>query len=309
MLDCFNEYRGLDGYINLNKIEKNNIEGTFWIGKYKYWFEYRGKKYLFKEDFFDNHGLREVINEEMFKQLSLRNAKYDLAILDGKRGAITESFLEDDINYMRGTIFILKYGFEIDNCNTLENYLACLADKKFKGQPKHFVIDELLKWHIIDMLVSQYDRNIKNIGFFILPDKVITSPRFDSQASFLPKFTRVNMEEFIASNDKASYIRNNIELSYTGIRTKFTISSRIIRDSAMEEYWASQISSKVPLFIRERMGLMDPFITQAAGIDFTEIWKYIEFYGVKEPEIVKAFYQSLYDHNINEFERVKEKIL
>ena len=87
MLDNFNKYRNKNGYIDINNIPKEILDRkTFGSRKDKFWFNYEGNEYLFKPNMNQEEDVREILNEEMAKILDIENAKYDLAIFQGKKG-------------------------------------------------------------------------------------------------------------------------------------------------------------------------------------------------------------------------------
>ena len=122
VLEIFNKYRNKNGYINFNIVPKRAYESPY-VSIEAY--EIDDDIYFFRGEFWDGAGIRELINEEIAKQVDIENAEYDLAILNGKKGTITKRF----IGY--NEIFKEGYDILIDSSNkrtdnTLYNYLLFL---------------------------------------------------------------------------------------------------------------------------------------------------------------------------------------
>ena len=125
MIDKFNKYRKINGYIDLNTIPKEIIaKKVYGSRKDKFWFDYEGNEYLFKPNMNQEEDIREIINEELAKILEINNAEYDLEIH-----------------------------------NDIYTYIEALKKSGESSENIHNITEELLKRHILDNLFAQRDRN------------------------------------------------------------------------------------------------------------------------------------------------------
>ena len=152
MLDNFNKYRNKNGYIDINNIPKEVLDRkTYGSRKDKFWFNYEENEYLFKPNMNQEEDVREILNEEMAKILDIENAKYDLAIFQGKKGIISKNFILSNTHLLLGIQLLCKYNLGIHN--DIFTYMEAI---KKHGEPKEKVLivtEELLKRHILGYII------------------------------------------------------------------------------------------------------------------------------------------------------------
>ena len=301
MLDNFNKYRNKNGYIDINNIPKEILDRkTYGSRKDKFWFNYEENEYLFKPNMNQEEDVREILNEEMAKILDIENAKYDLAIFQGKKGVISKNFILSNTHLLLGIQVLCKYNLGIHN--DIFTYMEAI--KKY-GEPKEKVLivtEELLKRHILDILSAQRDRNIENIAFIESNNGIALAPRYDSAGSFLSICTPNKMLSFIMSQQKEEQIKK-----YNGIRTRLRVLPGSNNENSIDEFFSSINSKIMPDDLKQQLYNLNPFIEKALNINFTDIYNILREYNISLPNNYYNYYRKVYEYKVEEFQ--KKRIL
>ena len=301
VLEIFNKYRNKNGYINFNIVPKRAYESPY-VSIEAY--EIDDDIYFFRGEFWDGAGIRELINEEIAKQVDIENAEYDLAILNGKKGTITKRF----IGY--NEIFKEGYDILIDSSNkrtdnTLYNYLLFLKKEGVSNNRIQKICRGMLENYILDIFSLQEDRNLSNLGFLTKAKNIRLAPRFDNEMSFLQDKNGRRMWSFINSQNKKQYIieemptllnQNNpdvfrllsdIDLKDPNIDYWETISWDTIPQIKKEEMTkaVSLLNSRKTIqnvykMIQKEMQDLSQFIDKASKTNFTEIYYNLSQYNI-----------------------------
>ena len=329
MLDEFNRYRNKNGYIDLNIVPKmayespsNSIEA----------YEIDDDIYFFRDEFWYKAGIRELINEEIAKQVDIENAEYDLAILDGKEGTITKRF----IGY--NEIFKEGYDILIDSSNkrtdnTLYNYLLFLKKEGVSNNRIQKICRGMLENYILDIFTLQEDRNLSNLGFLTKAKNIRLAPRFDNEMSFLQNENGRRMWPFINSQNKKQYI---IEEMPALLKKSNPDVFRLLSDTDLKDpiidYWETISWDTIPQIKKEEMTKavsllnsrktiqnvykmiqkemqdLSQFIDKASKTNFTEIYYNLSQYNIGLSENEKEFFKLLYQTRVEMFFDQKSKI-
>lgn len=189
-----------DGYINLDSVkDKIEIKDEFKtdIKGYYYRFTIANKQgeYYFKECSYEE-AITELIVNEMLDILGIENVKYDMAILNGHRGVISESFRRPGFRYYTGKQLIdtylenlpveieenegtelgdiLKseydeYKNEFDGTFTKNNFELIIhaidyhtRNRDDKLDSRFKILDKLVTFHLADIMLLNQDRNRTN---------------------------------------------------------------------------------------------------------------------------------------------------
>ena len=329
MFDVFNKYRNNDGYIVLNKIPNNQVhERVKGFDAY----EVNGDIYLYKANIWTKPDIRELINEEIAKQAGCRNAEYDLAIYNGEKGLITKYFIKPNEEYLSGKELLYKASFD-NGDNTLYSYI--LALKKI-GIPQNIIeikTRELLEYHIVDIFTIQNDRHYGNIAFLKKDDTISLAPRFDNEDSLIAEITDTKRKEFNQSRYKMQIIRDELSfISKTKKTEVFRLLSPIIPADPIIDYWETISWETIPIvkrkeildkerslfpntytldtyeMIRRKMQTMDSYIAKASRVNFNEIYYIFNQYNIKLSDMLKNYYQELYETRVEMFFDQESKI-
>lgn len=150
----------LDDYQKLN----NYITGR----KEKVWLKKDGKKFLFKTGASNFEIFAEIISSELAQQCGFRTAFYDFAILDGKSGVITPSFLNMGDMIISGEKYLqnaseiaLQNNLYMDfRKNSIENILNAVALQE--NQNIDDIMSQLIRMWCFDLAIMESDRNKTN---------------------------------------------------------------------------------------------------------------------------------------------------
>ena len=191
----------IDGYMNLDSaIEKINIKDAFKTDIKGYYYRFsigdeNDNDYYFKECS-EEEAVAELLASEMLDILGIEHVKYDMAIINGRRGVISESFkrpgykyyagkkiiddylngLPDEIEKNSGTELgqILQneyddYKDELDEACTRNNFELIFHAVEYhtKGRKngkteKGKILDSLVTCHLADIILLNQDRNRSN---------------------------------------------------------------------------------------------------------------------------------------------------
>lgn len=322
MLEIFNKYRNKNGYINFNIVPKIAYESPYEsIEAY----EIDDDIYFFRDEFWDGAGIRELINEEIAKQVDIENAEYDLAILNEKKGTITKRF----IGY--NEIFKEGYDILIDSSNkrtdnTLYNYLLFLKKEGVSNNRIQKICRGMLENYILDIFSLQEDRNLSNLGFLTKAKNIRLAPRFDNEMSFLQDKNGRRMWSFINSQNKKQYI---IEEMPTLLNQNNPDVFRLLSDTDLKDpiidYWETISWDTIPQIKKEEMTKavsllnsrktiqnvykmiqnemqdLSQFIDKASKTNFTEIYYNLSQYNIGLSDQEKAFFKALYQTRVEMF--------
>lgn len=329
MMDEFNRYRNKNGYIDFNIVPKRAYESpSNRIEAY----EIDDDIYFFRGEFWYKSSIRELINEEIAKQVDIENAEYDLAILDGKEGTITKRF----IGY--NEIFKEGYDILIDSSNkrtdnTLYNYLLFLKKEGVSNNRIQKICRGMLENYILDIFSLQEDRNLSNLGFLEKAGNIRLAPRFDNEMSFLQNENGRRMWPFINSQNKKQYI---IEEMPTLLKQSNPDVFRLLSDTDLKDpiidYWETISWDTIPQIKKEEMTKaisllnsrktiqnvykmiqkemqdLSPFIDKASKTNFTEIYYNLSQYNIGLSDNKKEFFKLLYQTRVEMFFDQKQKI-
>lgn len=163
--------RDAQGRIILDEYKK--IDDHIIGRKEKIWLEKDDKKYLFKTGASNYEIYAEMIASEMAKQCGFRTAEYDLAILNGKTGIVTPSFLKRGDLIISGEDYLMyanniaiQNNFETNfKENSIENILNAIALQEAANNiDRNFdtIIGRLIEMWCFDIAIMESDRNKTN---------------------------------------------------------------------------------------------------------------------------------------------------
>lgn len=297
MIDKFNKYRKINGYIDLNTIPKEIIaKKVYGSRKDKFWFDYEGNEYLFKPNMNQEEDIREIINEELAKILEINNAEYDLGIFQGKKGVISKSFIKNKENLLLGLQILCKYNLGIHN--DIYTYIEALKKSGESSENIHNITEELFKRHILDILSAQRDRNNENIAFIESDNRITLAPRYDSAGSFLSICTPNKMNGFITSQSKEEFIKK-----YKGIRTKLRIIPGSMTENSIDEFFSSLNSEITSNDLKQQIYNLGSYIEDALNIDFNIIYNILREYNIYLSNNSYMYYRTVYEYKVEEFEK------
>lgn len=152
----------LDDFKKLN----NYIAGR----KEKIWLEYNDRKYLFKTGASNYEVYAEIIAAELAKQCGFKAAEYDVAVLDGKTGVITPSFLKNGDIIISGHQYLenakaiaIQNNIGMDfRENSVENILNALALQEVSDDAPEVILFRLIQMWCFDIAIMESDRNNTN---------------------------------------------------------------------------------------------------------------------------------------------------
>lgn len=241
-----------NGYIILDEIHQKLYKQDELQGKNpKEWLLFEETRALFKEvpegSFAD---YMELLIEELMKQGGLETAKYDLVILNGKRGVITPDFLKNGEALVLGKNFLgvtLGEVAEDHNENTIENIDHKLKSLDIWPAKRIKMIHDISLQFGIDCITLQPDRHWRNWGVIAINGQIDRiAPHFDGGYAMRSESRE---KKIIAYNTRANEISNinskrrffeeeiipknwkNITLRYTQSKTGYGM--RLFRE-AME---------------------------------------------------------------------------
>lgn len=211
--------RNSEGFIDLSLLIKEGkaINAIDFI--YKLYID--GKKYFYKESVLsDDFGLyNELIAEELAKDYQIPCAHYDLAILDGIKGVISEDIIENNKYYDVCTLFEDYSKYIGSDCNSLKNILSMLEIKYDDPKVIKRLMDQLFNIFIFDILIANGDRRKENLIIIENEDGINFSKLLDNEDMMsinsiyhqeyklvITDYDKKVVEEFVNSFDK-NYIK------------------------------------------------------------------------------------------------------
>ena len=172
------ELRDTNGFIDISNLKLNKLENHRNI----YNLDFNNKKYFFKTIFNISSIYNELIAEEIAKDYEIPSAHYDLAVLDGNIGVISENFLKDNETYTdMSSILKTIYNDPEDktNHNNLTDIWNALSlifkDEKIISD----LMEQIVNIFIFDILIANSDRHDENYGI-ITGTKTKMSPVYDN---------------------------------------------------------------------------------------------------------------------------------
>lgn len=298
MLNHFNKYRDKNGYIVLKQIKNlQKLDLPTYGSRFKIWLKIDGELYLFKEGNNDLENLKEIVNEELAKQFKIKNASYDLAILDGKPGLISPDFRQEK----EFIPFMFYYFRKPVISNDLVNFCNILNDMHINEEIIFKMASDLFRNHLLDIFTAQRDRNIENLGT-LNHDEL--SPRYDSAGSFLNVNSPGKINTFIQTPNKEHLFQK-----YKGYRTKFSLCPNTITENSIDVLLKlyTNIYSYDSKYLLSVLPLLNKEMAKIYLLDFRAIFNYLKDYNI----FIANYYQKLmvevYQAKIQEYER-KRKI-
>ena len=153
--------RDNDGFIEIDKLlnirwEKvNNRITKYYIGD---------KLYYYKKIKSVSNIYNELVAKEIANRLGIRCASYDLAVIDGFIGVISEDFNNNDTFIFMETILKKCYRDYTSKYNNLEDIWNALYLQLRHFKYVEYLMDELINIFLFDMIIANYDRHDKNYG-------------------------------------------------------------------------------------------------------------------------------------------------
>lgn len=151
-------------------------------------FNYNGKTYFYKYGKY-NDPYNELVAEELAKDFGIRCITYDLAILNGIKGVISENYKEQNANYILGERLLGNYYNDADGDLEKYNNLKAIQfalEYRYQNHPnKNQIISNLMRQvvdiFLFDIIVCQYDRNSKNWELVENGECISIGPLFDNE--------------------------------------------------------------------------------------------------------------------------------
>ena len=200
--------------------------------KDKFWLEKDGVRFLFKES---RPNTGEDWSEKLAGEISLlcniKAAKIELAICDGKRGTLSESFIDlsigEDLIHGNEILAGQVLGYERSkkfgqSDHTLENIYSAISNIFSDKADKTDILQQLASYMVLDALIGNVDRHHENWGLVGHPEtdqqgnRTYVAPTYD-HASCLGRellVTRIDrllaepegLEKYISKGKGAVYI-------------------------------------------------------------------------------------------------------
>lgn len=294
MIDYLNKYRNKSGYIELKQVKKlQKLDLPTYGSRFKIWLKIDDELYLFKEgnNYFEN--IKEIINEELAKQINIKNASYDLAILDGKLGTISPDFKQGK----EFIPFMFYYFRKPVISNDLVNFCNILNDMQIKEEIIFKMASDLFSNHLLDIFTAQRDRNIENLGTL---DHDELSPRYDSAGSFLTIDSPNKIDNFISSRDK-----DRLLYRYKGYRTKFSLCPKTLTENSLDVLLklSAQIYTYDSKYLSYVLSLLNKEMAKIYLLDFKAIFNYLKDYNIFIANYYQRLMKEVYKAKIQEYER------
>lgn len=167
-----------DGFIDISDLKFKKLSNF----RNVYTLEYNNKKYYFKTIYNIKTMYNELIAEEIANDYDIPHIHYDLAVLDGNIGVISEDFIKDNETFT-DMCSILKtiYNDPEDktNHNNLTDIWNALSiifnDEKIIAD----LMEQIVNIFIFDILIANSDRHDENYGL-ILGNNTRISPIYDN---------------------------------------------------------------------------------------------------------------------------------
>lgn len=241
-IDKLNNY---DKSIEVSMLEDNDINFNFIHNGITYYFKYDN----------DIDPYDELIAEELAQDFGIPHVKYDLAIYDSKEGVISESFKQDNINYITGEEILAKFYVEDNNTDAYNNLEAIwdAFEYRYRDYPnKKDIIEKLMRRlvHIFlfDIITCQSDRHPNNWQVMESEDDVDITQIFDNErilgARGLTNICSLTVEEKMFGN------------LYDNLRLFFGVSS---------EEFCNIIKDKIWIISKENLNLIFKRIEEKTG--------------------------------------------
>lgn len=295
MLQTFDIYRNQKGYINLDKIKKEELSRqTYGSRLNKQWFSIENEEYLFKGNNGELEDIKQILDECLAKILQIDSVESDLAIYHGQKGTISKDFIGKK-KYL--TMLHLLCEFNSVH-NDICTYIEALKARKKDEKEIMFCIKVWMENHLLDIFTCQRDRNIKNIALLEENGILIPAPRYDSAANFLTIVKPNKIKNFMLEKDKNSLIEK-----YRGVRTKQRITSGDIRENAIDELLKIQfgLQTDIPELLGRELGNTDAFLAELTRVDFNEIYSFLAWHNIKLNELYKEYFKTVFQYKIMEY--------
>ncbi len=165
-------------------IESNQIIDDEQLGsKTKFWFERKGKKWLFKEarviqlpagDVVTGEDWTEKVAAEIAYVIGFNAAKVELAEYQGRRGSASLSFITShNIHLEHGNEILAGHLLNYDQSkkqhqseHTLHNIIRALLLMFPQEQDGSYILTKLAGYLVLDALIANTDRHHENWGLF-----------------------------------------------------------------------------------------------------------------------------------------------
>jgi hypothetical protein len=208
--------------------------------KDKFWFEYEGQQWLFKEarvihsphgDVVTGEDWAEKAAAEIAQLIGVQAAHVQLAEYKGKRGCASLNFLPDrSVHLEHGNEILGGRVLGYDRTkrqkqtdHTIENIVAAIR-KMFDKQAANAVLSQLASYLVLDALICNTDRHHENWGLFwrvlrtdepvddwdkpVLVKQYDVAPSFDHASSLGRELLDERRERILAEGRMAPYVRN-----------------------------------------------------------------------------------------------------
>lgn len=329
MMDEFNQYRNKNGYIDLNKIPDKYFYDSQ-SGRIEV-YETMNDVYYYRHNLWARDDIREIINQEIAKQVECENAEYDLATLKGSIGIITRSFIGEKEIFKNGMDFLYSSPYKRTE-NTLYNYLLALKKRNVPKERIQEICRGMLENHILDIFSLQEDRSLYNLGFLEKAGNIRLAPRLDNEMSFLHDINS-KINPFLEAPNKKQYIIEKMPLRLKVIdQNQFRLLSTIDLNDPIIDYWESSTWKTIPTAkkqdmvknislqsrnssmketyktIQKEMKKMNSYIERASQMNFEEIYYHLKQYNIGLSEAEKEFFKLLYQTRVEMFFEQKQKI-
>ena len=189
--------------------------------KRKFWFRRPGEgesEWLFKyprEDTGEHWA--EKIAAEIAELLDIRHATVELAILEGVRGSVTESFVHDEQAlvhgnqmlewFVRGYVAGRKYR---QSSHALKNIWLVMEGVFVESESQTQGKVRIAEYLVLDALIGNTDRHHENWGILLRRDRAgwkgMLAPSFDHASSLGRELRDERRDIFLAENRVANYV-------------------------------------------------------------------------------------------------------
>ena len=170
--------KDIDGFIDISDLKSNKMS----VFRNVYTLDFNNKKYYFKTIYSIDTIYNELIAEEIAKDYNIPHIHYELAVLDGNIGVISENFVKDNEEYINMDNLLKKvYSNSKDktNHNNLTDIWDAL-DITFKNNELvENLMNQIVNIFLFDILIANNDRHDENYGI-IVGNNIKISPVFDN---------------------------------------------------------------------------------------------------------------------------------
>lgn len=222
--------RSIDGFIDISNFKK--LYGNF--------YQNNDKIYYFKEVDNSNMIYNELIAEEIAYDYKIPCAHYDLAILNGNKGVISECFIPKNGKFfkMKEVLESCFENIELDNKrNNLQDIWYALEFRYKNINIVKKIMNQVVNMFMFDTLIGNMDRHYLNYGIIEEDGDINISPLFDNERMLT--YCSIYFGGYSLGIDKNDCFLNGLNLEYDdNYLLKFlSVSASEYKDYYMSKLW------------------------------------------------------------------------